>query len=91
MNEDDEVPCLFFAPEDLEMILNEYFAVLNEFFAEFAGNPLVFVPMEEAVKIWLDIQARRLMYDMDKRGLATLGHDGVDICLIANKKPPKNP
>lgn len=31
------------------------------------------------------IQADRIMVDMDKRGLATLGHDGTDICLIAKK------
>ena len=31
------------------------------------------------------IQTDRIMVDMDKKGLATLGHDGTDICLIAKK------
>ncbi len=31
------------------------------------------------------IQVDRIMVDMDKKGLATLGHDGTDICLIVKK------
>ena len=44
---------------------------------------------EQDIKDFLDkingMQTDRLMVSMDKAGLATLGHDGEDICLIRKK------
>lgn len=45
--------------------------------------------LESDIKGFLEkingIHVDRLMVDMDKKGLATLAHDGNELCLIANK------
>lgn len=41
---------------------------------------------DSGMKKFLDkingIQVDRIFHEMDRKGLATLGHDGTDICLI---------